>query len=136
MGHDSEETTDLKKCFEPGCYNKTVKYSASIEQIKALIEISSSCRQFIAVRLIKIHQTITCRERGFYLFSTNAMVHLLNKMEIHMRGGTTEMESLSTFGPAISPATHPTSTSVSVESTATVSIAVLNAIATLCRPRG
>lgn len=50
--HDSELTTDVGQCWDAGCYGKSIKYTATMRQIVALIEMSSICTQTIKVRNI------------------------------------------------------------------------------------
>ncbi|XP_028393276.1 neurexin-4-like [Dendronephthya gigantea] len=47
IGHDSESRTLVIGCSPPGCYNRTIKYDISMEQIVAIINQSKNCEQFI-----------------------------------------------------------------------------------------
>ncbi len=50
ISHDSEAKTSTGNgCTGPGCYNKQVEYTASVKQMRALIDISKECRQFMEV---------------------------------------------------------------------------------------
>jgi len=50
--HDTEDTTTIEKCHDPGCYNKTITYvdgdsgaEVPLSQIVSLIELSEYCEQ-------------------------------------------------------------------------------------------
>jgi hypothetical protein len=43
--HDSEYHMQADRCLEPGCYNKTIAYNATVRQMEALKLLSQSCRQ-------------------------------------------------------------------------------------------
>ncbi|XP_046459310.1 uncharacterized protein LOC124205831 [Daphnia pulex] len=45
--HDSESAINVGHCADPGCYSRSIKYNASIGQIKALAELSFECHQSI-----------------------------------------------------------------------------------------
>lgn len=45
--HDSESRTSVGHCFDPGCYSRQVNYNATVRQMRALIELSQTCDQFI-----------------------------------------------------------------------------------------
>ena len=47
--HDSESPIDVGHCADPGCYSRSINYNASIQQIKALAELSAECHQSIKV---------------------------------------------------------------------------------------
>ncbi|XP_066268704.1 contactin-associated protein-like 2 isoform X1 [Branchiostoma lanceolatum] len=47
FGHDSETRTHVHGFEHPGSYKRTVTYEASVDQIRALIDASESCKQFI-----------------------------------------------------------------------------------------
>ncbi|XP_019639329.1 PREDICTED: contactin-associated protein-like 2 [Branchiostoma belcheri] len=47
ISHDSEARTPVTSHSAPGSYMRDVTYHASLDQIRALIYISESCRQFI-----------------------------------------------------------------------------------------
>lgn len=47
--HNSEATTNVRKCSSPGCYSQPIEYSASSRQIAVLAELSQGCRQSIKV---------------------------------------------------------------------------------------
>jgi len=49
MYHDTEAKTNATNCAEQGCYNKTIKYSASSRQLQMLTDISASCKQSFKV---------------------------------------------------------------------------------------
>ena len=51
MSHDSEETIDVGNCNNPGCYTRQIKYAggATPKQLAVLVDLSTSCRQFIQV---------------------------------------------------------------------------------------
>ena len=50
--HDSENSTNVGHCAKPGCYSKSINYSASIRQMEVLAELSNSeCHQSIRVSL-------------------------------------------------------------------------------------
>ena len=54
--HDSEEPTDVGHCADPGCYSRSIKYSASTRQIDALSELSIECHQSIRVCSITLNK--------------------------------------------------------------------------------
>lgn len=45
--HDSQEKTNVGHCFDPGCYSRPVNYNASMRQMRALIQLSPACEQYI-----------------------------------------------------------------------------------------
>ncbi|EFX87243.1 hypothetical protein DAPPUDRAFT_97326 [Daphnia pulex] len=45
--HDSETSTDVGHCADPGCYSRTISYNASSRQMLALVELSAECHQSI-----------------------------------------------------------------------------------------
>ncbi|XP_041100442.1 uncharacterized protein LOC121312766 isoform X2 [Polyodon spathula] len=48
VGHDSEDRLRVAPCEEAGCYSRHIIYNqASIDQLRALTEISESCEQFV-----------------------------------------------------------------------------------------
>ncbi|CAB3998485.1 Hypothetical predicted protein [Paramuricea clavata] len=47
IGHDSESTTLVKGCENPGSYKRKIKYDIPLEQIFAIIKESSICEQYI-----------------------------------------------------------------------------------------
>ena len=47
ISHDSEDKIEISHCQDPGCYSRPIVYDSSLEQIKALIELSDSCNQLI-----------------------------------------------------------------------------------------
>ncbi|XP_046640282.1 uncharacterized protein LOC124323313 [Daphnia pulicaria] len=47
IGHDTEASTNVGHCTDPGCYTKPIVYQASLKQITALTQLSSDCRQSI-----------------------------------------------------------------------------------------
>ncbi|KAI8520372.1 hypothetical protein Bbelb_001260 [Branchiostoma belcheri] len=47
IGHDSEARTRVKGFEDPGSYSKDVTYWNSMEQVRALVDQSSSCKQHI-----------------------------------------------------------------------------------------
>jgi len=49
VSHDSEATTDVGNCANAGCYSKQIKYNATLRQMVALSEISTTCQQSIRV---------------------------------------------------------------------------------------
>jgi contactin associated protein 1 len=49
IGHDTEASTNVGHCTDPGCYTKPIVYQASLKQITALTQLSSDCRQSIKV---------------------------------------------------------------------------------------
>ena len=51
IAHDFLDETPINKCEGNSCFSKSLRYHSSIAQIKALIDISSSCYQDIMVRL-------------------------------------------------------------------------------------
>lgn len=51
VGHNSESTISIPKCPDAGCYSRPIVYTnATIQQLRALAEISSECYQSIQVR--------------------------------------------------------------------------------------
>ncbi|XP_046633665.1 uncharacterized protein LOC124313039 [Daphnia pulicaria] len=53
LGHDSEETIDIPKCTDPGCYSRSILYqNTTAKQAKALAEISAECHQTIQVNCL------------------------------------------------------------------------------------
>jgi hypothetical protein len=57
--HDSESAINVGHCADPGCYSRSIKYNASIGQIRALAELSFECHQSIKVSWdILIYSTI------------------------------------------------------------------------------
>jgi len=49
ISHDSEAEMSVSRCDDPFCYKHRVAYDVTMRQIKALIEISRRCRQYIKV---------------------------------------------------------------------------------------
>ena len=50
MSHDSQTTTDVGNCYDPGCYSKSIHYvGATIKQLAALADLSTTCQQFFQV---------------------------------------------------------------------------------------
>ena len=49
IGHDLPPNTSVHKCQGIGCYGVHLNYSATLEQLKALTDISASCHQTIKV---------------------------------------------------------------------------------------
>lgn len=49
--HDSEDTTDVGHCLDPGCYSREIKYNATLRQMAMLTELSNECHQSIQVHL-------------------------------------------------------------------------------------
>ena len=49
VSHDSEATIDVGNCANAGCYSKQIKYNATLRQMVALSEISTTCQQSIRV---------------------------------------------------------------------------------------
>ncbi|XP_032776653.2 contactin-associated protein-like 3 [Daphnia magna] len=47
--HDSENSTDVDHCFDPGCYSRQIKYNATLRQITMLAELSNECHQSIQI---------------------------------------------------------------------------------------
>ncbi|KAK6490383.1 versican core protein-like isoform X1 [Huso huso] len=48
VGHDSEGRLRVAPCEEAGCYSRHIIYNqASIDQLRALTEVSESCEQFV-----------------------------------------------------------------------------------------
>ncbi|KAK1173943.1 versican core protein-like isoform X1, partial [Acipenser oxyrinchus oxyrinchus] len=48
LGHDSEGRLRVAPCEEAGCYSRHIIYNqASIDQLRALTEVSESCEQFV-----------------------------------------------------------------------------------------
>ncbi|XP_057370157.1 uncharacterized protein LOC130691260 [Daphnia carinata] len=47
--HDSENSTAVDHCFDPGCYSRQIKYNATLRQITMLAELSNECHQSIKV---------------------------------------------------------------------------------------
>ncbi|XP_046638029.1 uncharacterized protein LOC124316246 isoform X2 [Daphnia pulicaria] len=45
--HDSESSLNVGHCAEAGCYSRSINYNSSMGQIKALMELSTECRQSI-----------------------------------------------------------------------------------------
>ena len=67
--HDSETKTDVTSCPEPGCYNKSIIYSATMRQMVNLADISASCKQYIKVNNNKNSKTnfirnVSCLNKG------------------------------------------------------------------------
>ncbi|XP_057375243.1 uncharacterized protein LOC130696180 [Daphnia carinata] len=53
VGHDSEATIEIPKCRPAGCYSRPIVYSGgSLNQMKALSEISANCHQTIQVNCL------------------------------------------------------------------------------------
>jgi|ERR1712038_567765 len=50
MGHNSEPEIRARDCERPRCYVRHVRYRLSMKQIRAVVDASSSCRQFIKYR--------------------------------------------------------------------------------------
>jgi len=50
MGHDSEHEIRAKNCESPRCAIRNVRYKLSMKQIRAVVDSSTSCRQFIKYR--------------------------------------------------------------------------------------
>ncbi|XP_028393219.1 neurexin-4-like [Dendronephthya gigantea] len=70
IGHDSESRTLVRGCELPGCYNRTIKYKISMEQIVAIINQSKNCEQFIkyecfASRLLEFPDVWWVSRRGY-----------------------------------------------------------------------
>ena len=49
VSHDSEDSIKVERCHRPGCYSRPIVYNASMNQIVALIQRSTHCRQSIQV---------------------------------------------------------------------------------------
>jgi len=49
--HDTEVKTDVTACLDPGCYTKAIAYNATMRQLAALADISSSCKQYVRVSI-------------------------------------------------------------------------------------
>ena len=47
LTHDKEFTVDIPHCVEPMCFEMDLQYDASLQQIKALADISDTCSQDI-----------------------------------------------------------------------------------------
>ncbi|XP_035659048.1 neurexin-4-like [Branchiostoma floridae] len=47
IGHDSETRTHVQGYENPGSYKRTITYEASMDQLRALIDASESCKQFV-----------------------------------------------------------------------------------------
>jgi hypothetical protein len=56
VSHDSEAAIYVGSCNTPGCYTRAVNYAggATTQQLAALIDLSTNCRQFIQVNSILI----------------------------------------------------------------------------------
>ncbi|XP_046461360.1 uncharacterized protein LOC124207781 isoform X2 [Daphnia pulex] len=53
LGHDSEETIEIPKCTDPGCYSRSILYqNTTAKQAKALAEFSAECHQTIQVNCL------------------------------------------------------------------------------------
>ncbi|XP_076812525.1 contactin-associated protein-like 4 isoform X1 [Clavelina lepadiformis] len=52
--HDSETEITISKCEPSRCYNRKVDYQLSIDQVAALVDVSTSCRQFIKLRCLGV----------------------------------------------------------------------------------
>lgn len=59
LHHQNEETMPVDGFQEPGSYIQDIDYEANDDQIAALINRSSTCRQNIQ---------FSCKVRSFYLF--------------------------------------------------------------------
>ena len=46
VSHNSEESIQVDRCLDPGCYSRSVTYNATMRQMWALTQLSQSCRQF------------------------------------------------------------------------------------------
>ena len=47
--HDSEGPIDVGQCWDAGCYSRSIQYNATMRQMIALSELSSTCKQSIQV---------------------------------------------------------------------------------------
>lgn len=57
--HDSMEKTSVQNCPEAGCYSRKITYSdTTMRQLRALIELSSTCGQQVRVRGQEFQQVI------------------------------------------------------------------------------
>ena len=56
VSHDSEATIDVGNCNTPGCNSRAINYAggATTRQFAALVDLSTSCSQFIRVRKFKL----------------------------------------------------------------------------------
>lgn len=50
--HDSENTTRVDGCQEPGCFTHPVTYTISLEQIRVVISNAEICRQYVSVSFL------------------------------------------------------------------------------------
>ncbi|XP_078657208.1 neurexin-4-like [Branchiostoma floridae x Branchiostoma belcheri] len=55
IGHDSEARTHVKGFEKPGSYSKDVTYWNSMEQVRAVVNQSSSCKQYIKYECFNSH---------------------------------------------------------------------------------
>ncbi|KAI8491367.1 hypothetical protein Bbelb_310000 [Branchiostoma belcheri] len=55
IGHDSEARTHVKGFEKPGIYSKDVTYWNSMEQVRAVVNQSSSCKQYIKYECFNSH---------------------------------------------------------------------------------
>ncbi|KAI1889261.1 hypothetical protein AGOR_G00177320 [Albula goreensis] len=49
VGHDAEGRVRVTPCEDPGCYSREVHYGAALAQLRALIQVSTSCQQHVKV---------------------------------------------------------------------------------------
>lgn len=60
VGHDSEGRLRVAPCEEAGCYSRHIIYNqASIDQLRALTEVSESCEQFVRVSISIDYHIVT-----------------------------------------------------------------------------
>ncbi|KAI8490892.1 hypothetical protein Bbelb_313110 [Branchiostoma belcheri] len=55
IGHDSEARTHVKGFEKPGSYSKDVTYWNSMEQVRAVVDQSSSCKQYLKYECFNSH---------------------------------------------------------------------------------